>query len=264
MGSSSGRTEYVTQQTSNAPPGYVQDAQKLALSAATDRFNDPNAPSYFPGQTYVDFSPETEQGLNAMRDRALAGSPLQQAGSNALMNTVSGNMLSASNPYFQGALNAAFDPVRDAVNSSAAAMGRMGSGAHTGVMTKELGNIAANMSQNNYNMERANQLQASSIAPQYAMSDYQDLNQLMRVGAAREGKAGEALTSDINRFNFDQNLQDDKIARLMALSSGGQFGNTATQVQPVFSNPTGNMLGAASSLAGIGSLAFGPGFLGGF
>lgn len=45
---------------------------------------------YFPGQTYADFAPETQQALNLTTNRALAGSPLTKSAAGAIPGLIGG------------------------------------------------------------------------------------------------------------------------------------------------------------------------------
>ena len=89
---------------------------------------------YFPGQTYAQWSPRTQEALGMMRQRARSGSPLQRAGTEAMRATASGEMLGA-NPYLDATYERAARPMtrmfREATAPSIAARmsgsGRAGS-----------------------------------------------------------------------------------------------------------------------------------------
>jgi len=93
-----------------------------------------------------------------------------------------GDYLNA-NPYLDSVIGNSQQNTADAVNRQFSGMGRYGSGAHTGVLTKELGNIEANARLSNYNTERNNQNTAAGALAQYGLG---------AGGIAQQGTAAEA------------------------------------------------------------------------
>lgn len=239
--------QVITQTTSNQPSAAVSYGQDEAKRI----YQEQGPFEYYPDSTVVPFSPQSEQALAMTEQRALQGNPLLGVGQGAMMDSASGAYLN-SNPYFDRAVSNALDPVQQRVNSMFAGSGRLGSGANTEVMTRELGNVAANMYANNYENERTRQMAAAAMAPQMAAADYDDYGRLAGVGAAREGMAQAQLQDEVNRFNFNQTRDYDALARYMGLVGGGY--GTSSQSQPVFSNSAANFLGGAASGAGIGNM----------
>ena len=83
-------------------------------------------PSYYPGQTYVGFSPQTETALTAAQTRATAGSPLLQQSQAELLKQAQGQYLSpATNPYLQGLYNQMAGDVTAGVQSEFSKAGRL-------------------------------------------------------------------------------------------------------------------------------------------
>lgn len=220
----------------------------------------------------------------AERNRQMSGvgTALSNANANAaLQSSAAGQMLSAYDAerarQLQGSSQAlgAFNAERALQNSAASqALGAYGqeralqsnaSGQALNAFDAERARQAnaANLAYNAYGQERGLQQQMIGQAPSLAASDYADLAQLMNVGAAREQMAQNQLNDQINRYNFEQNLPATKLQQYMANVAGGTVGSTGTTSQPVFSNPTSQTLGALSTLAGIGQMAFNPltGFL---
>src|SRR6056300_1632469 len=110
-------------------------------------------PDYYPGQTYVSPSGQTTQALQLAEQRALAGSPLQQAALQQQAGTVGGQYLGV-NPYLSQALKAgqaeATQAYLDAIKqgrSGAVAAGRMGSGAQQQMEGRAEQNLATALSQ---------------------------------------------------------------------------------------------------------------------
>jgi hypothetical protein len=246
-----------------------------------------------------------------------------------------------SNPYLQGAIDRAIDPVKDKIQSQFAMSGRYGSGANQDVLAKSLGDVASNIAYGDYQRERQNQLNAqqqlgnlaqqqfanqtgaigalgnlqqqqfanqsgalgalgnlsqadiqrrlaggsalsamdtarmarqlegTKLAPQFAELDYRDAQRLAQVGSARESDAMAQLQDNLARYNYEQNIDDQKLRNYMALISGGTVGSNT--IQPVFRNQGTSALGGAlggaqlaklinPSYAGMG--AIGGGLLG--
>src|SRR5512147_1805521 len=131
-GGSKSTPQTVTQTTSTTPWSGQQPYLTDVFQQAQQQYQS-NQPQYFPGQTVVPFSPETNTALTGIENRATSGSPLQTAGSNEQLATIQGNYLDPnSNSGFQGALNAALQPITTnylnnvipGVNSQFAAAGR--------------------------------------------------------------------------------------------------------------------------------------------
>lgn len=268
--------------TSSEPPEYAKPYLESGLKRAEELFNAPR--SYYPNQSYIDFSPQTLEAMARGETRAMAGSPLLSNAQNFVntsmsggfvnpaaamyMPTARGDFLSANNPYLQAALQPAVDQIQGQFSRS----GRLGSGANISAMTGALAPIYAQ----NYANERINQTNAMAAlgnlaqtdyqnrykaamsAPGLAEQDYSDIAKLAGFGLAREQKSAEQLADDINRFNFLQAEPSERLQEYMALVRGGTMGGQRSQ--PVYSDPTASAIGNLATLgqaAYYGSKAFG-------
>jgi hypothetical protein len=101
------------------------------------------------------------------------------------------------------------------------------------------------------NQDFARRMQGAQLAPQFADLDYQGAERLAAVGSAREQQAQAELQDQVNRFNFDQNIDAQKLNNFMALIGGGTVGSQS--IQPVFRNPLASGLGGALGGAQLGS-----------
>lgn len=110
-------------------------------------------------------------------------------------------------------------------------------------------NAANSFTQNNQN-QVAQQLGAASNAGAINDQRYGDANKLAQVGGARDTYADLVLQGDIARWDQEQNKQWDNVGRMASLLTSGGY-NTATSTKPVYSNPMGQALGGAASLASI-------------
>ncbi len=223
-------------------------------------------PQYYTGETFVAPSQTTQAGVQALEARALAGSPLTSYAQQQLQGTIGGAYL-GGNPFFQGAFAPAaqaaksqFDTSLADISSKASLAGRYGSGAMgnlqnraAGQYAQSLTNTAGQLAYQNYEAERQRQQQATGMAPQMAMADYQDINQLLQAGQLREGYQGQQLGSDVARFNFLQNQPQQNLQNYMSLVYGNPLGRvgTSTQSGTTDTSTLQNVLGLAAVGGGL-------------
>lgn len=213
----------------------LNEAQRLYQSAT---------PNYYPGQTYVSPSQQTQTALQAQQTRALQGNPLLPAAQQQQQAVIQGQYLQ-NNPYFnqalagasQGAQQNYFDAIKQA-QSSASQAGRYGSGVSADIqnraattMANTLANKYGELAYQNYANERAAQNAAALAAPQLAAADYADINQLANVGQQMEGYQEAALQADIDRYNYEQNLPQNKLNQFLSQTYGAPAGTTSTTSQ---------------------------------
>jgi len=240
---------------SNRPIPAVENALGALLPQAQ---NLAGVPVQQPGfDTVVPFSSQTENALQLQEARAVGGSPLEQQSQNVIQQTLNGDFLQRQNPGFDQFAQTLTGDIGAQINSQFARSGRLGSQANAGALGRGIGDALAPLAFQDFQRERQNQLAATEIGPQLAGLDFQNINQLRDVGASREQQLGSQLQDQINRFNFQQLEPRRRIAEVLALIGGGQFGTQSTQSQPIFSNPLVSGLGAVTSLAGIASSLFG-------
>ncbi len=270
-------TEQVSIATTNQssePPAYAKPFLERVLSEAETLFETPS--TFFPGQTFIDFSPQTQTALNAGEARAMAGTPLTPAttasvlrgldfsnpATDMLMATARGDFVNEGNPY----LDAALQPAIDRIQGQFSRAGRLGSGANVAAMTSALAPVYAQ----DYARERALQQQAqtalgglaqgdvrlqqqaAALAPQAAAFDYDDISRLAAFGQARELKAAEQLADEMARFDFLQNEPVRRLQNFAGLVRGGTIGGESSSSQPIFANPTSTGIGNLGTLATAG------------
>ena len=210
------------------PPEYAKPFLEYGLSQAKDLFSSAQ-PQYYPGQTTVGFSPESEMALSGIRDQAITGSPFIKGVQDVVMQNLMG-----TNPLQA----AAFRPVVEQVQSQASKAGRYCSGYQQAALGQALAPYA-------YQAQQAAIEQAPG-ARQFGMAD---LETLMRVGGAREAQSQAELAADIERFQFEQNRPQQKLRDYMATVAGGTVGSE--QITPQFRNPTADFLGMATQGVGL-------------
>jgi hypothetical protein len=210
------------------------------------RLYETGSPQFFPGQTYVSPSEQTQQALQMAQERAMAGSPLTGAAQAETLATIQGRGV---NPFLAGALEqtnrlAGEEFTRNIQNlqSSAASAGRYGSnamgqqaGTAQDIFARALTEQGGQLAYNSAEAERARQMAAVGAAPQMAQADYADIQRLLSVGGAREAQGAAELQDAMNRFNFEQNLPQMKLSQYANLYSTAPQGSTTTQT----ATPTG-------------------------
>jgi hypothetical protein len=223
-------------------------------------------PQYYQGQTYVSPSQTTQTGLQALEQRAMQGNPLVSAAQQQVQNTIGGNYLSG-NPFFQGAFAPAaqaatqqFQTAIGDIGSAASRAGRYGSGAMgtlqdraSGQLAQQLSNTAGQLAYQNYADERGRQQAATMAAPAMAQADYQDIQNLLAAGQAREGYTGQQLQSDIARFNFGQQQPQQNLATFLSSVYGNPMATLRSTTQAGAADTSGlqNLLGTAATIGGL-------------
>lgn len=236
MGGGGGGTQTQTSRAEIDPTlkPYVQ----YGLSEA-QRLYQSEAPSFFPGKTYVEPSAATQQALGLAERRALAGSPLTQAAQKETLATIQGRGV---NPFLAGALEqanrlAGEQYTRNIQNlqSQASSVGRYGSsamgqlgGQAQDIFARALAEQGGQLAYNAAEAERQRQMAAVGAAPQMAQADYADIQRLLGVGGAREQQQAAVLQDAINRFNFEQNIPAMKLQQYAGLIYGAPQGQTVT------------------------------------
>lgn len=119
------------------------------------------------------------------------------------------------------------------------------------------GQNAVSQGMSAYDAERQRQLQAAGMAPATDAAQYAPAQQLENVGAQQEQKSGQTLQDQIDRFNFDQNLPQQKLADYMNIVGGQNWGQSGTTNGTNISNANAQMSGAqqfATISSGVGHL----------
>jgi hypothetical protein len=193
-----------------------------------------DSPNYYGGDTYVPASTQTSDALSMAEAKARAGSPLLPAAESQALSTISGDRLSAGNPYFSAMMaNAAAPVVREFndamgnISSKSAMSGRYGSNAQARMEADASRNLAeslaaksAELAYSNYGAERARQDAAIANAGNLVGQGYSDINQLAKVGQTNEQYAKDKLNADIARFEFDENKNYNKLESYLSAAYG--------------------------------------------
>lgn len=223
------------------------------------------APDYYPYQTVGPMSSYTKNALDATAQRAAYGSDVTRAAQGQLTDTINGDYLN-SNPYLQGAINAAVQPITNAfssevmpgIDSNFSAAGRYGSGLQgqayddaNAQLAQQIGNVSSQMAYQNYGDERQRQMQAMLFAPQMAAQDYIDLGMLGQAGQGYDQYNQNLINADIQKWNYNNNADWNFLNDYIGLLNGAT-GGSSTTTQP---NQSGGVGGAITG--GLGGLLAG-------
>jgi hypothetical protein len=244
---------------------------QYGLEESARLYQNPDIPQYYPGQTYVGPSQQTQAALAAAQQRATMGNPLVPAAQQAAQQTIQGGFL-GGNPFFEGAFRGAtqgaqttYQDATQQALSNASRAGRYGSGAMGtaldragGVFANALTNTAGALAYQNYDIERGRQQAMIGAAPQLAAADYADIGQLMQTGQIAEGYQDVALQDAVNRFNFAQQAPYQKLQSYLSGAYGAPMGSQGSVTTSGGGrSQAAGALGGAASGAAIGSM-FGP------
>jgi len=199
MSKGGGNTRQV-QSSTVEPPAFQKPFIEYGLSQAKQLYES-ETPQYYPGQTVVGYSPESEMALQGIRQQAISGSPFIKGVQDVVMQNLMG-----TNPL----QSAAFRPVIEQVEAQTSKAGRYGSGYQQAALAQALAPMALEAQQ-----------QAIAQAPAARQFGFADLETLAGVGAAREAQQQAELAADIERFQFEQARAQEKLAQELAATRGG-------------------------------------------
>ena len=259
-------TQTTTQTT--LPPPFALPFLEKGLRRADQAFGQ-GPRQFFPGQTVVPFSQQTNTALGLQEQRALQGSPNVAAAQNLNQQTLQGSFLGQGNPFVDQQIQRAIQLSRQGLDTQFAGAGR-DLGAQQPARAEQVKNITNDFLFRNFDAERNRQQQAIGQAIPLGREDFADIGRLSDVGGAIEGQAGDLIQDRVNRFNFAQSAGDENLDRF--LTRTGQvtplLGDTQSISTPVNRNRALGALGGAflgNKLFGgkIGGTVIG-GLLGGF
>lgn len=229
------------------PPKYLQPYLQGTMSDALSQYRQ-GGQQYYPGNTVVPFSPQTEQAMQMTEQRALNGSPLNRAASQYSEDVLSGKYLNG-NPYLDATFNRAADQVQNRIQSGFAGSGR-NIEAGRPLAAQEMNDLATGIYGGAYGDERRMQQALVPFAGSVAANDYADYDRLMGVGSQVEDLTGRLMEDQAARWDFEQNREgmnpDQYLARL------GQYPGEQRST-PVYHNRMAGLLGGGTLGYSIGS-----------
>jgi len=238
---------------------YIEPYVKTGLAGASQLYQS-GGPEFYPDATYTPFANQTELGLQMLEQQ---GTPSQTTNLGTLLDdTVQGNYLApTTNPYLTDTYNQAAGEITDtftnqvlpALSAQFGSAGGSGSQIQGQIATNAAGKLAdslaklqTNLYGQNFQQERARQMQAGQMLPMYSQLARQPIMDQLQVGSAVEGKAREILGDEINRFNYYQTRPEMNLQNYLRNISG----SFPTQ-QTI---PTSGLASTLGSAATLGSL----------
>lgn len=271
-----------TATSTSEPYAPAKPALQTTLNDAGKLYGSGVGGGIYTGPTSAPMSGQQLSGLNNMEHVALSWKPWMQSGGGKLGDiseagpsysernlegVASGKFLGGGDPHFEDLLGISSRKAQDAVNLQASGMGRMNSGANYGNVAREIADIQTGARSNQYNTERANQMNANNMLdtqrengfnrklaafdrmPQAFQNAMMPGQALMSVGEQYQGQAQNVLDDQIRMFDAAQSAPWDQLGRYNAIAQGmGGLGGTQTQKQNM---GLGGFLGNALSLAGM-------------
>ena len=239
-----------TQTQTVEPPAFAKPYIEAGYGQASQLYNQ-GGPQFYPNNTFVPFAPQSEQAMQMTAQRATQGSPLMQSGQNYAQQTLDGGFLN-QNPWLDQTFNRAAQQTRTAMDSQFGTAGR-NLQAQMPFRAEQLNNLATGIYGGAYDAERNRQQQVLPFVQNFANQDYVDAGALQGVGSQVEGKAGEILQGNMDRFNFNQMRPEaalDSYLSRIAMQNPGQSTQT-----PVYRNPTGDAIGAGMTGYGLAQMS---------
>ena len=180
----------------------------------------------YQGDRFASLNPTQNAGINMIQNRALGGDPTMTQANDTLQSTLRGGN---TNPYLDSMVNKA---QQSTMANLAGLNARSGSFGNSGVMetgAKQMGQIASDMYGQAYNTDRANQMAALNLAPQYGQQAYTDAAQLMKAGQTQQDQSQQAKDFAYQQFQEKQNLPYKQMAAYTGLlGAGGSTGTSTT------------------------------------
>ncbi len=236
---------------------------------------------------YTPFGQSTQVGANGMQtdawqslfNRGQQGAPEVSAARTQLTDTINGGgfksnpYLQQSNPYLQSSIDSTLGDMTRNYNlnvkpNTESAMVDSGSFGNSGLMqmqqeqqrqlAQEQGRTAGNMrfadyqqQAQMYGQERDRQLQATAQAPQFAQTDYADINAMSQAGSAMQGQQQAERTANYNQYLDAREYPFKTLGAQSSAMGVGGVGSNTYQQQPV-ANKGANALGGAAAGYQIG------------
>lgn len=267
-GGGGGTTSTQTVQKADPWAGQQPYLQDIFSQAQSQYYG--GQPQYYPGQTIAGFDPATQAAQNYL---------LNYANSGTLADTISGTQdalqrsLNAAdvnnNPALNAAIEAAQRPTIQAfteqilpnLGSAAQQAGAYGGsryniaqGEAAGRLAQTLSDTAATMSNTAYNTGLGAQIQALNAAPNVAAMGALPATLSDQVGTQRQAMTQAQIDDAINKWNFQQNIQAQKLAQYMSMVQGNYGGSASsfgTSQSPTARDST------LSDILGVGALGLG-------
>ena len=179
----------------------------------------------YQGQRYEGMNQAQNTGVGMIANRAMYGDPTMQQAQSTLQDTLKGGN---TNPYLDSMVNKAQLGVAGNLAKINATSGSFGNSGIQEVGARQMGEISSQMYGNAYNTDRANQMSALQLAPQYGNQAYTDAGQLMKAGGQVQDQAQQGKDFAYQQFQDQQNTPYKQMAAYGGLLSGQGAQKTTT------------------------------------
>lgn len=283
MGGGAPKNQTVTNRTEIDP---VTQAWRQQLINQGGALYNQGPAQYYPGNTVVPFSAPTQQGLGYLQNYAQQGVPNMGMSNFATTRALSGfnpamgnaaQMAGedvAQNPYLRGLFDQGAGMVQDRINTQFAQAGRYGptNAAHTGALTRGLGDLYSQIYAPAYESAQNRRLQATGLMGDIWSQGNQDAaraqammpsmyslgmmpgQSMMDIGSIYEGQAQSYLDADRQRWDYNQNAPWANLERYAGIVNGlPDFSGTSTTSPAQRTNRLMSGLGGAAAGAGLAS-----------
>jgi hypothetical protein len=232
----------------NEPPAWLSPHLQQGAQYSRNMLQQ-GGPEQYSGNTVVPFSPQTNQALNMMQERALTGSPIMGAANNLAQQTLDGQFL-GGNPQLDGQINRAIQLTRTGLDSQFAGSGR-NLEAQMPARADQVNNLTSSMLMQNYDQERGRQMQMMGMAPGLAREDYFDASQLANVGGAVEAQTGNIIGDRVGRWDFEQMRPEAALDAYLGRLGQNPGMNFGQQTSPLHRNGLSGAIGGGVAGAGL-------------
>jgi hypothetical protein len=240
-----------TSSSQQSAPQYLQPYLNYGLRQGTALYQSPS-PSYYPGSQVAAPSTATQAGWQDAIARGTQGSQVGNAAQGYGTSVLQGKYL-GDNPYQQAVDRSITAATVPTVNAQFSQGGRYGSGAHQGTMETSLAHAIAPQHYQNYQNERGMQQNMAGMAPGLGAQDWTDIQGLMGVGGAQDQLAQNQINANMAKWNYNQNLGQNKYQQYMQMLGSPAFGTSSTSTQAPATSGTGSQI--LGILGGLGSAA---------
>jgi hypothetical protein len=210
--------------------------------------------------TVAPLSNQTNDYLTAAQNLGTQGTATEGATNTQVNNTLNGDYLNAGNPYLSATMNSAMSAAQP-LASKFENSNRYGGGAADNAIASAVTNTLGQSAYQNYNDERARQIQAASLTPNLSQTSWNDLAQLNNAGTVADNYNQNLATANVNKFNYMQQLPYEKLNQYAAITNNGSYGSqgTSTQTQQMYRNPWASAAGGAIAGGLVGNTISGGG-----
>lgn len=275
-GGNSGGSNVSTVTNITQPWGPQQDYLKYLFSEAQNLYQG-QPPQYFPGSTvagatqrqnlgrdmWAQFALGPAQGaytrLQSAQDYSIDPSQMLDVGNNPY---VQGAVRGAINPIFQRLSESILPQISD-VSESAGGYGgsrdQLARGQAVGQAVRAAGDVSSKIMSDAYGQGLDNFLRGIALGPQTVQTGLLPGQTMEAVGAAERADEQAFLTDLVNRWNFQQNLPYQQLTQYQNLIQGGYGGtSTTTGTGAGYEQPETNRFQSALGGAATGFSVGGP------